>query len=72
METSNEKKETRGGRRQGAGRKRLAEDQKKTNVTFSLSRQGREAIARYADLHGVSQSQAIESVFIRLASSITL
>ena len=66
METSNEKKETRGGRRAGAGRKRLDESQKKKTVTFSLSHEGREALANYASTHGISQSQAIETVFIGL------
>lgn len=66
METSNEKKDPRGGRREGAGRKPLGKGQKKTTVTFSLSHEGQEALSRYATAHGISKSQAIETVFLSL------
>lgn len=69
MENSNEKKETRGGLRAGAGRKPMPPELKRVNVTVSLSREGREALAIYASAHGISQSQAIETVFLSLVST---
>lgn len=63
METTNEKS-TRGGRREGAGRKQS--EIKRSNITVRLSPEGRSALERYAKDHGLSLGMAIETVFLSL------
>ena len=61
MEQQNNPKKTRGGRREGAGRKKI--EGRDIAVAYRISAEARDKLKAYAEKHGVSIQEAVNRIF---------